>query len=432
MAAIGVVTGAAGGGEDSAGTDDSAASKLALFAVSAAEQRLAQSGLELTNAGLASARTGGAVLTVEQVQRAVSHLGVVASTFGGESEATAARAEAVNAYVAALGLSMDHVPPVSTWTLHEVDAQAQLCQTVLDSVRVSEARGGVSGLGTGGSLCQRLLGDGVAVESVEAGSAGFEAAMDEIFGGPIDLVGADVVSLWKVERAEGRRRFDPSMPNKRLLFHGSRPQHWLGILTAGLQLPTVVVARHAAERWDAGKVRVIVFFLSRLMVCVCSCVFVWVRSCVFVCGYVCASLCVGTFVRVCCAAFPLPLPSLPNLTLNCLDPRRSLGPAFTLQTASRQPLPTPPPGLRLATRAWWASLAWRSGRCARPTRPTRPWWLPRVALTACAAGLGPRTDRPTLKTTSLWSTLRPSRCWSGWLRCDTTAAAAAAEADSTP
>ena len=52
-----------------------------------------------------------------------------------------------------------------------------------------------------------------------------------------------VVNLFKVKREAEWDTFTQNIPNQRLLFHGSRIQNWVGLLSRGILLPKIVVTR---------------------------------------------------------------------------------------------------------------------------------------------------------------------------------------------
>ncbi len=60
-----------------------------------------------------------------------------------------------------------------------------------------------------------------------------------------------VVNLFKVRRDGDWDAFTSSLANRRLLFHGSRIQNWVGILSRGILLPRIVVSL-GVSRTDAG------------------------------------------------------------------------------------------------------------------------------------------------------------------------------------
>jgi poly [ADP-ribose] polymerase len=60
-----------------------------------------------------------------------------------------------------------------------------------------------------------------------------------------------IVNLFKVQREKEWNTFTGNIDNQRLLFHGSRIQNWVGILSRGILLPKIVVSL-GVDRTDAG------------------------------------------------------------------------------------------------------------------------------------------------------------------------------------
>src|SRR5207248_2147764 len=60
-----------------------------------------------------------------------------------------------------------------------------------------------------------------------------------------------VWNVYRVRRSHEREQFAENIGNQRLLFHGSRIQNWVGILSRGILLPKIVVSM-GINRTDAG------------------------------------------------------------------------------------------------------------------------------------------------------------------------------------
>ncbi len=60
-----------------------------------------------------------------------------------------------------------------------------------------------------------------------------------------------LVSLYQLDRLGENDKFTHQISNQRLLFHGSRIQNWVGILSRGILLPKIVVSM-GVNRTDAG------------------------------------------------------------------------------------------------------------------------------------------------------------------------------------
>ena len=60
-----------------------------------------------------------------------------------------------------------------------------------------------------------------------------------------------VANVYRVRRPGEWDAFDAAVGNERMLFHGSRIQNWVGLLTRGILMPKIVVSM-GVHRTDAG------------------------------------------------------------------------------------------------------------------------------------------------------------------------------------
>ena len=63
--------------------------------------------------------------------------------------------------------------------------------------------------------------------------------------------GGKLRNIYTLKRPKEHRAFDQKVGNERLLFHGSRIENWVGILSRGILLPKIVV-KMGVHRTDAG------------------------------------------------------------------------------------------------------------------------------------------------------------------------------------
>jgi poly [ADP-ribose] polymerase len=92
---------------------------------------------------------------------------------------------------------------------------------------------------------------GCHVEWVERGSARFEEVERLMLDDRAAGRGMTVRGIYAVRRDGERARYAAHVGNERLLFHGSRVQNWVGILSRGILLPKIVVSM-GVRRTDAG------------------------------------------------------------------------------------------------------------------------------------------------------------------------------------
>jgi poly [ADP-ribose] polymerase len=86
---------------------------------------------------------------------------------------------------------------------------------------------------------------------IEPGSPQFKELERHVVESQVKRRGVKVLNIYSVRRDDERARFAGHVGNERLLFHGSRVQNWVGILSRGILLPKIVVSM-GVHRTDAG------------------------------------------------------------------------------------------------------------------------------------------------------------------------------------
>jgi poly [ADP-ribose] polymerase len=89
------------------------------------------------------------------------------------------------------------------------------------------------------------------VEWIEPGSSEFKEMADHVVRSQVKSKTIKVKNLFRLRRDAEWEQFAGSVGNPRLLFHGSRIQNWVGILSRGILLPKIVVSM-GVHRTDAG------------------------------------------------------------------------------------------------------------------------------------------------------------------------------------
>jgi poly [ADP-ribose] polymerase len=111
--------------------------------------------------------------------------------------------------------------------------------------------------GESGSVLFRDLVDeqyaalGCELNYIEPGSPQFKELADYVVHSQIKSKSIKVKNIYTVKRPPEWEQFTSHIDNQRLLFHGSRIQNWVGILTRGILLPKIVVSM-GVQRTDAG------------------------------------------------------------------------------------------------------------------------------------------------------------------------------------
>jgi poly [ADP-ribose] polymerase len=89
------------------------------------------------------------------------------------------------------------------------------------------------------------------VDWIEPSSSEFKEMADYVVRSQIKSKTIKVKNLYRIRRHAEWEQFVESIGNQRLLFHGSRIQNWVGILSRGILLPKIVVSM-GVNRTDAG------------------------------------------------------------------------------------------------------------------------------------------------------------------------------------
>jgi poly [ADP-ribose] polymerase len=92
---------------------------------------------------------------------------------------------------------------------------------------------------------------GCTIEPVEAATGIFQEIKEYVEGSQIKMKSIRVQNVFKLRRGKEAETFNGKVGNERLLFHGSRIQNWVGILTRGILMPKIVTAM-GVNRTDAG------------------------------------------------------------------------------------------------------------------------------------------------------------------------------------
>lgn len=90
-----------------------------------------------------------------------------------------------------------------------------------------------------------------AVAWIEPGSERFEELERYVVKSQVKAKGVKVLGVYALRRDDEWASFAERVGNQQLLFHGSRAQNWVGILSRGIVLPKIAVSM-GVHRTDAG------------------------------------------------------------------------------------------------------------------------------------------------------------------------------------
>lgn len=92
---------------------------------------------------------------------------------------------------------------------------------------------------------------GCEIHNLDSSGGEFKEMRDYIEGSQIKSKSIRVQSIYKLARADEGEKFTSDIDNQRHLFHGSRIQNWVGILSRGILMPKIVTTM-GVKRTDAG------------------------------------------------------------------------------------------------------------------------------------------------------------------------------------
>ncbi len=92
---------------------------------------------------------------------------------------------------------------------------------------------------------------GCTIEPVDSKSDEFAEIKEYIEKSQIKTKNVKVKTVFTLDRPEERKEFRAKVKNQKLLFHGSRIQNWVGLLSRGILMPKIVVSM-GVNRTDAG------------------------------------------------------------------------------------------------------------------------------------------------------------------------------------
>jgi poly [ADP-ribose] polymerase len=92
---------------------------------------------------------------------------------------------------------------------------------------------------------------GCKITPVEAKSAEYQEMTQYVVASQVKSQSIQVENIFRISRPAEEKAYTTSMDNQRMLFHGSRIQNWVGLLSRGILLPKIVVSL-GVHRTDAG------------------------------------------------------------------------------------------------------------------------------------------------------------------------------------
>lgn len=133
-------------------------------------------------------------------------------------------------------------------TLAEFEQKQETLQLMKDMLQVNGEEGSVLFDAEADQEYEAL---GCQIAPVDGKSSEFKEMRDYIVESQLKGRSIKVERMFRVSRPEEEKTFTETMDNQRMLFHGSRIQNWVGLLSRGILLPKIVVSM-GVNRTDAG------------------------------------------------------------------------------------------------------------------------------------------------------------------------------------
>ncbi len=133
-------------------------------------------------------------------------------------------------------------------TLDEFDQKQETLQLMKDMLQVNGEEGSVLFDAEADQEYEAL---GCKITEVDWQTAEYQELADYVVNSQLKGRKIAVKNIFRISRGDEESVFTKDMENQRMLFHGSRIQNWVGLLSRGILLPKIVVSM-GVNRTDAG------------------------------------------------------------------------------------------------------------------------------------------------------------------------------------
>jgi poly [ADP-ribose] polymerase len=193
------------------------------------------------------------VLTLGQIEKGEDILTQMYALFQGKAknldhELTRLSGDFYTAVPHRIGRTRSAVGESVINSLEKFNQKQETLQLMKDMLKVN---------GEGGSVLFNARVDqeyealGCQVGYVEPGSSQFKEMADHVIASQVKSKNIKVKNVFTVKRPGEWDAFTANLGNQKMLFHGSRIQNWVGLLSRGILLPKIVVSL-GVSRTDAG------------------------------------------------------------------------------------------------------------------------------------------------------------------------------------
>jgi poly [ADP-ribose] polymerase len=192
------------------------------------------------------------VLTVGQIEKGEQILQDIHGVVQGKRPARARLEQLSGEFYTAvphrIGRTRDAIAQAVIADLTQISQKQETLQLMKDMLAVN---------GEGGSVLfddqvdQQYKALGAELRAVDPSSPMWRECAAYVEKSQVKRKDIKVVNVYQVKRSGEWDAFDAAVGNERMLFHGSRIQNWVGLLSRGILLPKIVVSM-GVNRTDAG------------------------------------------------------------------------------------------------------------------------------------------------------------------------------------
>ena len=196
------------------------------------------------------------VLTVSQIEKGEEILAEIHGLIGTKKGTKTKLEDLAGDFYTAVPHRIGRTRAAIASAIIEDIANIALKQETLQLMKDMLAVNGDGSSGSGNVLFNEQVDEqygalGAELVVLEPGSAGWQQWADHVVKSQVKSNNIKIENVYKVKRAGEWDTFDTAVGNDKMLFHGSRIQNWVGLLTRGILMPKLVVSL-GVNRTDAG------------------------------------------------------------------------------------------------------------------------------------------------------------------------------------
>jgi poly [ADP-ribose] polymerase len=191
------------------------------------------------------------ILTVGQIEKGEKILATIHAAFAdgrAHSDLEDLSGEFYTAVPHRIGRTREAIAEAVIDSLPAIAAKLDTLQLMKDMLAVNGEHGSVL---FDDEVDQQYQALGAQLSWVEPGSSEWKEWASYVEKSQVKSKNVKVQHVYRVKRPQEFDAFDTKVGNERMLFHGSRIQNWVGLLTRGILMPKLVVSM-GVNRTDAG------------------------------------------------------------------------------------------------------------------------------------------------------------------------------------